>query len=99
MNLDGPNGPPQPILEGGIIIAGRPSHSVAQTAHLLVFGAMLIAEEGALLVEAVTDNTDATMCACRCQRTDRTFEAIDGVGLTAPDHLKRLVVPTVFTVP
>lgn len=53
---------------------------------------MLAAEEGALLLEAVTDDTDAAMRAGRRQRMDRAFEAVEGVGLAALDHLKRLVV-------
>lgn len=53
---------------------------------------MLAAEKGTLFLKAVTDNPNATMCACRCQGMDRTFEAIEGVGLATSDHVKRLVV-------
>ena len=53
---------------------------------------MLAAKEGALLLEAVTDNPDAAMRAGRRQCMDRAFEAVERVGLATLDHLKRLVV-------
>ena len=42
---------------------------------------MLAAKEGALLLEAVTDNPDAAMRAGRRQCMDRAFEAVERVGL------------------
>jgi len=53
---------------------------------------MLAAKEGALPLEAVTDNTDAAVRAGGRQRMDRAFEAVVGVSLAAQNHLKRLVV-------
>ena len=53
---------------------------------------MLAAEEGALPLEAVTDNADAAVRAGGRQRMDRAFEAVVGVSFAAQNHLKRLVV-------
>ena len=53
---------------------------------------MLAAEKGALFFKSVTDNPNATMCACRRKGMDRTFEAVEGVGLATLDYLKCLVV-------
>ena len=53
---------------------------------------MLAAEKGARFLKSVTDNPNATMCACRRKGMDRTFEAVKGVGLATLDYLKRLVV-------
>ena len=59
---------------------------------------MLAAEESVRLLEAVTDDANAAMRARRCQRMDRTFEAVKDVGLTIVNDLKGLVVivPTGF---
>src|SRR5215472_8312252 len=53
---------------------------------------MLAAEEGAVLLQAVTDDADAAVLAGRRQRMDRAFEAVEGVGGTVHAHLKCLVV-------
>jgi len=74
------------------------SQAIAQTAHAFAFGAMLAAEEGSCLLEAVTNNANAAMCACRRQSMDRALEAVEDMGCTVLNHLKRLVVvvPTGF---
>jgi hypothetical protein len=41
---------------------------------------------------AVTDDSAPAMGARHCQRVDRAFEAIEGVGLTLHDHVEGLVV-------
>jgi hypothetical protein len=53
---------------------------------------MLAAKEGSRLLKAVPDNASAAMRARRGQRLDRAFEAVKGVGLTAVNYLKGLVV-------
>lgn len=53
---------------------------------------MFAAEEGARLLEAVTDDAGPAMRARRCQRMDRAFEAVKDVRLTIVNHLKGLVV-------
>jgi hypothetical protein len=46
---------------------GTDQRAAAQAAHAFAFGAMLAAGEGALLLKAVTDDTDAAMRAGRRQ--------------------------------
>jgi hypothetical protein len=53
---------------------------------------MLAAEEGAILLEPVADDADAAILACRRQRMNGAFEAVEGVSGLAHRHLKGLVV-------
>src|SRR5262249_54408418 len=53
---------------------------------------MLAAEEGAVLLEAVSDDADAAVRAGRRQRMDRAFEAVEGMAGTVHADLKCLVV-------
>jgi hypothetical protein len=50
---------------------------VAQTAYANGLRAMLAAEEGAVLLEAVPDDADAAVLAGRRQRMDRAFETVE----------------------
>jgi hypothetical protein len=68
------------------------SYSVAQAHHAFYLGAMLAAEEGAFLFEAVTDNMNAAIPAGRGQRMDCTLEAVECVGCTIHGPFERLVV-------
>jgi hypothetical protein len=73
--------------------------AVAQPGDAGALRAMLAAEEGALLLEPVAENADATLVADRRQRMNGAFEAVEGVGSSAHAYLERLVVviPAGFT--
>src|ERR1700754_3385289 len=71
---------------------GCRAEAVAKSGDANHLGAMLAAEEGAVLFEAVTDDADAAVLAGWRQRVDRAFEAVEGVGGAVHAHLKRLVV-------
>src|SRR5215471_9070794 len=70
----------------------RRADTIAQAGDANGFRAMFAAEEGAVLLEAVPDDADATVLAGRRQRMDRALEAVEGVGGAVHGHLKRLVV-------
>jgi hypothetical protein len=70
----------------------RGADAIAQAGHADHLGAVLAAEEGALLLEPVAHDADAAMLACRRQRMNGAFEAVEGVSGLAHRHLKRLVV-------
>jgi hypothetical protein len=57
------------------------SRTIAQLRHAFLFGAMSTAEDHIVLFNPVADDLRATMRASRCQRLDRTFEAIKNVIL------------------
>src|SRR5215831_6502316 len=58
----------------------RRADAVAQAGYANGLGAMLAAEEGAVLFESVADDADAAVLAGRRQRMDRALEAVEGVG-------------------
>src|SRR5688572_26939687 len=66
--------------------------AVAQLFHTLVLGAMVAAEHAPVLLQAVPDDPGAAVRAGGCQRLDRAFEAVEGVGLPGHHHLEGLVV-------
>src|SRR5688572_26864295 len=68
------------------------SHAITQAGDALHLGAMLATEIGAVLLEAMTDDTDPTVLAVRRQRMDRAFEAVEGVGRAVHADLEALVV-------
>src|SRR5262245_18582421 len=70
----------------------RRADAIAQAGYANGLGAVLAAEEGAVLLEPVADDADAAVLAGRRQRMDRAFEAVEGVGGTVHADLKRLVV-------
>src|SRR6516225_7859105 len=70
----------------------RRADMIAQAGDANGFRAMFAAEEGAVLLEAVPDDADATVLAGWRQRMDRALEAVEGVGGAVHGHLKRLVV-------
>jgi hypothetical protein len=70
----------------------RGANAVAQPGDANHLGAMLAAEEGAILLQPMPDDADAAILACRCQRVDGAFEAVERVGSTVHAHLKGLVV-------
>src|SRR5215831_20368444 len=70
----------------------RRADAIAQAGYANGLGAMLAAEEGAVLLESVADDADAAVLAGRRQRMDRALEAVEGVGGTVHADLKRLVV-------
>ena len=72
--------------------SGRRADAVAQSGDADHLGAVLAAEERAVLFESVTDDADAAVLAGRRQRVDRAFEAVEGVGGAVHAYLKRLVV-------
>jgi hypothetical protein len=57
----------------------RVADAVAQARHAGLLGAMLAAEEGPLLLQSVADDPDAAILACRRQRMNGAFEAVEGV--------------------
>src|SRR5262249_35637137 len=70
----------------------RCADPVAQAGDAHDLGAVLTAEERAVLLQPVPDDMDAAVLAGRCQRVDRAFEAVEGVRRAVHAHLKRLVV-------
>ena len=50
------------------------------------------AEDFSSLLHAVTDDPAVAMRADRCQRVDRTLEAIEGMMLSGNNHFKGLVI-------
>jgi RNase P/RNase MRP subunit POP5 len=70
----------------------RVADAVAQARHAGLLGAMLAAEEGPLLLQSVADDADAAILACRRQRMNGAFEAVEGVSGVTHRHLKGLVV-------
>jgi hypothetical protein len=72
--------------------SGRRAEPVAQADDAGHLGAMLTAEERAVLLEPVADDADAAILAGRRQRMDRAFEAVEGMGGAVHAHLERLVV-------
>src|SRR5215475_3159963 len=70
----------------------RRADAIAQAGCANGLGAMLAAEEGAVLLEPVADDADAAVLAGRRQRVDRAFETVEGVGGAVHADLKRLVV-------
>src|SRR4029453_12518753 len=70
----------------------RRADAIAQAGYANGLGAVLAAEEGAVLLEPVADDADAAVLAGRRQRVDRAFETVEGVGGTVHADLKCLVV-------
>src|SRR4029077_16045616 len=66
--------------------------AIAQAGDADHLGAMLAAEECAVLFQPVTDHADAAVLARRRQRVDRAFETVEGVGGAVHAHLECLVV-------
>jgi hypothetical protein len=56
----------------------RRADPIAQSGDADGLRAMLAAEKGAVLLEAVSDDADAAVLAGRRQRMDRAFEAVEG---------------------
>src|SRR5262245_9512927 len=77
---------------GAAMELARRSDAVAQPGYALVLGAMRAAEDRSVLLEAVADDMDAAIRACRRQCVDRAFEAVEGVTRAVEGDLKRLVV-------
>jgi hypothetical protein len=53
------------------------------------------AKEFTLALNTMADNSASTMKACRSQRLNGTFEAIEGVMLSLDDDFKRFIVGVV----
>jgi hypothetical protein len=70
----------------------RRADAIAQAGDADHLGAMLAAEECAVLFQPVADDADAAVLARRRQRVDRAFETVEGVGGAVHAHLERLVV-------
>src|SRR5262249_42827030 len=80
------------VAPGSRYRSRRRADAIAQGRYANGLGAMLAAEEGAVLLEPVADDPDAAVLAGRRQRMDRAFEAVEGVGGTVHADLKCLVV-------
>src|SRR5438067_4511097 len=75
-----------------LMLLGCGADPIAKPFHALLLGAVLAAEEGALLLEPMPDDADAAMGAGRRQRVDRALEAVESVSDAVLGDLKRLVV-------
>ena len=68
------------------------SGAVAQFFDAFAFGTVVATEHAACFLQPVTDDADATMRACRSQRVDCAFEAVEDMGLSCHHDLEGLVV-------
>src|SRR5918994_1220805 len=67
-------------------------HPVYRAFHAGLLGAVGTAVHRAVRLDSVADDADAAVAALRRHGVDRALEAVEGVRLTAPRHLERLVV-------
>ena len=57
------------------------------------FGCAVVTAEHLLSTfQAMPDDANAAMSACRCELMDCAFEAVKGERFTLADHLKKFVV-------
>jgi len=74
------------------VTSRRSADAVTQAGDASLLGAMLTAEESALLLEPVTDDTDAASFTGRREGMNCAFEAVEGVGGPRHAYLKGLVI-------
>lgn len=72
---------------------GKPGLStITQFGNTLLLGTMITTEKSAIFFQAVTDNSDATYRAERCERMNRALEAIVSMSPTVLYYLECFVV-------
>jgi len=74
------------------VTSRRSADAVTQAGDASLLGAMLTAEESALLLEPVTDDTDAASFTGRREGMNCAFEAVEGMGGPRHAYLKGLVI-------
>ena len=68
------------------------SCAIAQIGDAGFGGAVVTAEHLLTAFQAMPDDANAAMSACRCELMDCAFEAVKGERFTLADHLKKLIV-------
>src|SRR5262245_5561459 len=83
---------PPPLSTVGSAKNGPRLRAVAQSFDALFLGAVRAAEDRVVFFDPVADDMRAAIRACRCQRLDGAFEAVERVRGAVHLHLECLVV-------
>jgi hypothetical protein len=67
-------------------------YTIFELVDAILVGTMGTAEEDPIHLHTVTNDTTATMRACRCQGVNGTFKAIEYMRLTVLSDLKTFVI-------